>query len=218
MTSHANSEADSTQPTTPSSVVTPIPPRHKSLSGPKAPSRAAVPIIPAIPNIHITSRIPQKKAESIASGSTKATEPPRNSDHLTHAQEVANDASSPESRTALDVAAPSSVKVAPKSWADLVRTKAQLGVPTSISENGPVASQTNGFVVAKAGSLSDVLTSFDARSSDEAHKIAFLEPRGLVNTGNMCYMNSVSMPSCHLLRDHTDDVGYANTPFLRTFL
>ena len=29
-------------------------------------------------------------------------------------------------------------------------------------------------------------------TEEDLSKIAFLKPRGLVNTGNMCYMNSVS--------------------------
>ena len=38
-------------------------------------------------------------------------------------------------------------------------------------------------------SLAESLKSFSATSNEL--KVAFLEPRGLVNTGNMCYMNSV---------------------------
>lgn len=37
----------------------------------------------------------------------------------------------------------------------------------------------------------DVLNSLGANVDQYSEKIAFLEPRGLVNTGNMCYMNSV---------------------------
>ena len=110
-------------------------------------------------------------------------------------QEVAKDASSPDSQITLDLTsptAPPSVKAAPKSWADLVRTKALSGVPIASLPNESVVPQLNGFATTKTGSLSDVLTSFDARSNDENHKISFLEPRGLVNTGNMCYMNAVS--------------------------
>lgn len=52
--------------------------------------------------------------------------------------------------------------------------------------------QMNGFAPAKSGSLADALSSYSVTESNEVAKIAFLEPRGLVNTGNMCYMNSVS--------------------------
>lgn len=80
----------------------------------------------------------------------------------------------------------------PKSWADLVRTKATLPATTSaLGEPGSPA-HINGFSSLKAGSFVDVLSSFDASAPTENARIAFIEPRGLVNTGNMCYMNAVS--------------------------
>jgi len=48
----------------------------------------------------------------------------------------------------------------------------------------------NGTGASNSGSLGDVLRSYTVESDN---KIPFLEPRGLVNTGNMCYMNSVSV-------------------------
>jgi ubiquitin carboxyl-terminal hydrolase 10 len=44
-------------------------------------------------------------------------------------------------------------------------------------------------VKSNAESLAETLKSFDVTSPD--FRTVFLEPRGLVNTGNMCYMNSV---------------------------
>jgi len=41
--------------------------------------------------------------------------------------------------------------------------------------------------------LASALHEFSATVRDG--KLAFIEPRGLVNTGNMCYMNSVSLSS-----------------------
>jgi ubiquitin carboxyl-terminal hydrolase 10 len=38
--------------------------------------------------------------------------------------------------------------------------------------------------------LAEALIALD--NAEEDSKVAFLEPRGLKNTGNMCYMNSVS--------------------------
>ena len=87
-------------------------------------------------------------------------------------------------------------KPAPKSWADLVRTNAAVpaAATSAASVGADAGSQSNGLFAARTSSLAEVLTSFDIKSSKEA-KIAFLEPRGLVNTGNMCYMNSVSARS-----------------------
>lgn len=79
-------------------------------------------------------------------------------------------------------------KPAPKSWADLVRQK---------SKPGAAAAPTNGEIIAdgiqlvpKSASLADALKQYNVRSGVQ---LPFLEPRGLVNTGNMCYMNSVSI-------------------------
>jgi ubiquitin carboxyl-terminal hydrolase 10 len=46
--------------------------------------------------------------------------------------------------------------------------------------------------VSKSASLVDVLSNLGTDVEEYSNKIAFVEPRGLVNTGNMCYMNSVS--------------------------
>ena len=80
-----------------------------------------------------------------------------------------------------------SPKAAPKSWADLVRqnNKASASKPT-----GSAPASTNGAQVSTSASLADTLQQYKV---SPAAKVAFLEPRGLVNTGNMCYMNSVSI-------------------------
>ena len=61
-------------------------------------------------------------------------------------------------------------------------------VNASKNEPGATADQNEGK--ANTESLAESLRSFSVDANDS--KIAFLKPRGLVNTGNMCYMNSVS--------------------------
>lgn len=82
-----------------------------------------------------------------------------------------------------------------KSWADLVRTTAAppLGAAAAggtaaaaAAVNGAIL--TNGSALPKNASLSEALRQYTVNSDT---KLFFLEPRGLVNTGNMCYMNSV---------------------------
>jgi ubiquitin carboxyl-terminal hydrolase 10 len=73
-----------------------------------------------------------------------------------------------------------------KSWADLVRRNAPPSSAGSAT-NGEVVK--NGFTASKSASLAEALKQYNVR--DDV-KLSFLEPRGLVNTGNMCYMNSVS--------------------------
>ena len=74
----------------------------------------------------------------------------------------------------------------PKSWADLVRRNAK--TTNAALANGDVV--INGFPqLSKSASLAEALKQYSVRDDT---KLSFLEPRGLVNTGNMCYMNSVS--------------------------
>jgi ubiquitin carboxyl-terminal hydrolase 10 len=79
---------------------------------------------------------------------------------------------------------------APKSWAELLRAKnAPATAQPAPVPNGAVAAP-NGPVVPKNNTLADILASF---SVDSGKKVSFIEPRGLVNTGNLCYMNSVCL-------------------------
>ncbi|KAH9868171.1 hypothetical protein J1614_007243 [Plenodomus biglobosus] len=78
---------------------------------------------------------------------------------------------------------------APKSWAELLRAKnAPAAAQAPPVPNGVVTAPVSGPTVAKSNTLADVLASF---SVDANKKVAFIEPRGLVNTGNLCYMNSI---------------------------
>ncbi|KAI4199669.1 MAG: hypothetical protein LQ350_004460 [Teloschistes chrysophthalmus] len=192
LTSHAPSETDSTQPTTPSSAVTPALPRRQNPSSNEQghKSNLSVPIIPAVPRISLPSRPVELSSVSITS-ETVGHSPPSNADHLQNAVQTAtaisqdNDLNDSE-----DIATPipSSVKTAPKSWADLVRTK-PMSAAAGAKALDETPQQVNGFQQPKPGSLLEVLRSYDTESGSS--RVAFLEPRGLVNTGNMCYMNSV---------------------------
>lgn len=135
-------------------------------------TRTAVPIVPAIPHV------PRAKVASPAQKEQVAPET------TTTADSTVNDAQTADldQSTKEDV---SEVRAVPKSWADLVRSK-NSAAPAAALING--AALANGASNAKGGSLGEVLDQFAVGSED---KIAFLEPRGLVNTGNMCYMNSV---------------------------
>lgn len=73
----------------------------------------------------------------------------------------------------------------PKSWADLVRAKNAGAVP-GVQSNG-VSNTLKTQALPKSASLAEALRQYTSASG----RLHFLEPRGLVNTGNMCYMNSV---------------------------
>ncbi|KAI4259967.1 MAG: hypothetical protein L6R42_004281, partial [Xanthoria sp. 1 TBL-2021] len=192
LTSHAPSETDSTQPTTPSSAVAPVLPRQQSAapSKPLHKPNLSIPIVPAIPNVPLPSR-PAKRASVSVTSETIAPAPPSNADHLTNAMRVAVHVNQDESSTASDpIVTPTSspAKAAPKSWADLVRAK-PTNIPSGVKVMDGASLPVNGFQHPKASSLVDVLRDYD--HSSQHSRVTFVEPRGLVNTGNMCYMNSV---------------------------
>ncbi|KAH7148487.1 hypothetical protein EDB81DRAFT_464222 [Dactylonectria macrodidyma] len=95
----------------------------------------------------------------------------------------------------------SAPKTAPSSWANLfAKPTAAGGASGSSTEGeginghdadgvigGPNGSSA-GFSKANASSVAEAIHAYHVGGSD---KISFLEPRGLINTGNMCYMNSV---------------------------
>lgn len=201
-TSHAPSESDSTQPTTPSSAVTPAPPRQQSLQTVKTSDRATVakvPIVPAIPNIPLASR-PSKRASVSVTSDAKRTEHPSPSDtpDVTNAVETAGQSNKQRLSANPEITGnPTSppAKTAPKSWADLVKTMAQPTTTNANKVSDNTHTQTNGFSNPRTGSLADALGSFSIYGGSEESRLSFLEPRGLVNTGNMCYMNAVSR--CH---------------------
>ena len=210
-TSYGPSDTDSTQPTTPSSVAVPVPPRPQSNHPAKIAHRqsaSVTTIIPAIPNIPLPSRPLKQPPASISSEVARAADPqPSNADHLANAVETAAQGSADEVAKDTEQTTPTTVstaKEAPKSWADLVRNMVPQKPIISSAEPNIVA-PTNGFPTTKTTSLSEALSSYSVAEAKDSSKIAFLEPRGLHNTGNMCYMNSVS-PNCSHWKEFSADV------------
>ena len=192
-TSHAPSEVLSTEPTTPSSAAPPqqtTPKNHPSnrQNGP------IVPIVPAIPNFPVSQRRTKRTSVSTTSEAING-ETPSNADLLNNAVRAASQIdgnAATDQYTKVGSASPPPIKVAPKSWADLVRAKQTPIASATTQAINNADAQSNGFNASKTGFLADALSSYDVRGSNESTKVAFLEPRGLVNTGNMCYMNAVS--------------------------
>jgi ubiquitin carboxyl-terminal hydrolase 10 len=81
-------------------------------------------------------------------------------------------------------------KLAPKSWADLVRSNTPQGSSAASSNSLAIPAANSTSAASKSHAVADVIRDFNV---NHGGKLAFLEPRGLVNTGNMCYMNSVGI-------------------------
>lgn len=116
-----------------------------------------------------------------------------NADHLANAVDVAAQTKSEDSDRPTDeesLKVKESVKATPKSWADLVRTTAPPKTAGAEIETNSTFKTVSGRPV-KSRPLSEALSLYNVDEAKDDNKIAFLEPRGLVNTGNMCYMNSV---------------------------
>jgi ubiquitin carboxyl-terminal hydrolase 10 len=196
LTSRASSADDSTRPTTPLSAV--VHPLHASrlLKNIKTPSRAPglpLSIIPAIPNIPFVPKVAKRISVGFVSQPKKSLEP-LNGDNLPVPRENSPQSEVQDSAETQKpcTASPPAQKIAPKSWADLVRTRVQTSPKASEEFDGNGTIQANGFTTSKPDSLFQALSSYRVDELNESSRISFLEPRGLVNTGNMCYMNSVS--------------------------
>ncbi|KAF7677315.1 cysteine proteinase [Alternaria burnsii] len=183
-TSHPPSEADLAQSITPSTTT------PSAVQSPAQPSatvkkHARNTTIPAVPRVPVKSA----KAPSAASTTQQSVKSPvatrRESTQAEDAVVTTPDASA----NAEEVPSASPPKpAAPKSWAELLRAKnAPATAQPAPVPNGAVAAP-NGPVVPKNNTLADILASF---SVDSGKKVSFIEPRGLVNTGNLCYMNSI---------------------------
>jgi len=192
----ATSELDSTNPTTPSSTAT------ATIQSPaQTPKRAVtksaiLPIVPIRPVLPIKPLSPtQNRAPASQENGTKSAEAPAaapaaveldGTNVITVSSEVTATAAPAEDT--VETPADTPTKAPPSSWAALFVGKSG---NTSAPAPGPTianAFMPNGPSMPKASDLAEALHLYNVENEE---KIPFLEPRGLVNTGNMCYMNSI---------------------------
>ncbi|KIX09053.1 uncharacterized protein Z518_00131 [Rhinocladiella mackenziei CBS 650.93] len=170
----------STQPNTPSTVPAPASKSQHTPTPPKA--RPVAPVVPAVPILPPSPSTRRPHRDSAVSTQSKLSEQaPEGSEPAATTTETA------ETKPTADESAPVVSPPAPKSWANLFKSNSShIGSTTTASSD--VTGNAPG--AGKNGTRSDVL--HDMNSVVEGpSKISFLKPRGLVNTGNMCYMNSV---------------------------
>ncbi|KAK3115307.1 hypothetical protein LTR53_005486 [Teratosphaeriaceae sp. CCFEE 6253] len=188
-TSQAPSESDFTQvstPATPAQAPVPSPKATPTQRHARRDTRTAiaVPNIPGLPKPKSSPPATDKQAVLPEAPIEQATPPaddlPAQAGEQQQEEVVEQIADAEEAAATIPP-----VKAVPKSWADLVRIKAAPG-KSAAQTNG--ASTTNGIQPPKSASLADALRQYSVQSDAS---LSFLEPRGLVNTGNMCYMNAI---------------------------
>ncbi|KAF9893557.1 Ubiquitin carboxyl-terminal hydrolase 10 [Aspergillus nanangensis] len=185
----------STQPTTPSSAVPPpVCPQSQSQG-----SKPAVPVVPIVPVVPApaTPRQPAKEEP-------RQHETPKSFGVSTELGADSDNAGPRE--TTMEEAVKSSPPAAAKSWADMLRSKTAAKGP---AVSGAPSAVSNGVIKQRSESIAHVLATLGPDVSHYSDKVAFLEPRGLVNTGNMCYMNSVLqiLVSCVPFYQFLDHIG-----------
>lgn len=172
----------------------------------KAPSRSAVPAIPVLPALPKSSPKDAKSARAEKPSTSEAapevtTEAVATSVVPTEAAGVSAEAE-PTTSEAIPEPQP---RAPPTSWANLFAKSTTGASGKAAGPNGSVTAATanghasDGASVATNGAAStlsktnssSVAEAIQAYHVGESEKISFLEPRGLINTGNMCYMNSV---------------------------
>lgn len=186
------------QPATASSGV---PTKHA-----KTASRAAIPAVPILPAVPKAST----KEISIPGAEAKPSEAKQpaqqaSAEKPTEVTEVATEA--PQAEVKVEPT-PTPAKTGPKLWTGLFARPVPVNAPsagttgagsagTGVSAAGTASGGTassNGsvgvgnFAKSNTSSLAEALRAYRV-SNDK--KFSFLEPRGLINPGNMCYMNSV---------------------------
>lgn len=214
LASDIQSEDVSTQPTTPASSAAAATASAKLQQTPtqtrSKPAAQVIPVIPALPQSpNAARRIHRDSTVSTQSVAEAAPQEQRSGSIVsTDAEELpqADDDTEP-------TATPAAPKAKPSSWASLLRPAHAQGASTGNADN---TSGMNGSQTARGEALSEVLHDMSA-TADAPSKVSFLQPRGLVNTGNMCYMNSVSRQSHRPCPQLTLE-GSASSRLLHTFL
>ncbi|RFU24169.1 hypothetical protein B7463_g12167, partial [Scytalidium lignicola] len=197
-TQQNSEETSSTNPTTPSSIK-----QTPTLATDEAKPIAAKPshksTLPAIPLIPIVPKSLSRDIPAVNTSKTPDVAPVQSAvspqTYETDQEASQATAEQPATEEAKVMPAP---KSAPKLWTGLFNSSG--AVSTQPENDAQDSAALAGLGKASTESLAEALRLFNASSIP---RLAFLEPRGLVNTGNMCYMNSVSKRAAHRFKSQT---------------
>ena len=223
------SEGASTSPTTPISVQPHAGAAATSNPLAKLPSRTAVPAVPVLPALPKASPKEVKTPNGPESQAVAAAAP--SSEESPSAERSNEEVEGEAVETPAGVAA----KTVPKLWTGLfARSSAAAKAPGTgpsatngmphLGDANTLGGSGTGFAKSNSSSIAEAIQAYQVGG---AEKLAFLEPRGLVNTGNMCYMNSVSRQDtgamAGLARAPTERIanlplGLASSHILHSFL
>ncbi|KAH6604605.1 ubiquitin thiolesterase [Trichoderma cornu-damae] len=182
------------------------------------PAAPAIPVIPALPKHGpkpSASDKPANEDQENTSGDAARPDDGQDAAAAASAELHPNGANDPPSPV---------VRAPPTSWANLFAKPSARASINGLGLNGPAAGgdAANGhsadaatglgafpgsaFSKSNASSLAEAIRSYRVEGNG---KTDFLEPRGLINTGNMCYMNSVLqvLMFCVPFYDLLDQVG-----------
>lgn len=190
-------DAVSTSPTTPSSLqpsqATPTTTRST------LPTVPAVPVIPALPKTAPKQAKPTTTTAAEKSSADVKTAAP--GDGQVESGKTPVSGVNGTAGVTVDAVQPAPAPSKPKLWTGLFAKPASAAsssaaaTATQVHTNGDAAagfssvpSVAGSFAKTNASSLTEALQTYRPGAPE---KLPFLEPRGLVNTGNMCYMNSV---------------------------
>ncbi|KAF7547276.1 hypothetical protein G7Z17_g7848 [Cylindrodendrum hubeiense] len=212
-------EAVPSTPTTPSSLQQRSRTNTATSATPTAGGKPAtrhgahpVPAVPALPKGSAKDAKPTRAEKPVIGEAASETVVQDTASTDIASAPVEQDSSAADTTTSAPAKAP------PSSWANLfAKSAAAAAAGRAAGPNGSSGAEgTNGndadgvvggpngsaasFSKANASSVAEAIHAYHVGGND---KISFLEPRGLINTGNMCYMNSVSQRAVHSFKSET---------------
>ncbi|KAH9892349.1 cysteine proteinase [Xylariomycetidae sp. FL2044] len=193
----AQQNSPSTTPGSAQTAQLSTPPNITPTKPAKSASRPAVPAVPVVPILPKSSPKDTKTVQNVdtkpptENSPSVQDEPAKPAENLEPLPAPVPAKVTPKLWTGL-FARPTPSVVAPAGNSDVTSSGASGSVSSGVADVGSSATKNGStagtFAKSNASSLAEVLKSYKVSAGQ---KIAFLEPRGLINTGNMCYMNSV---------------------------